>query len=147
MKTLKNTRRHTSAGFSLAEMMVVIVIIGLLAGLVVPNVMQRLGKATMTKAKADIRQIDNGIREYAISNGGRFPDSLELLLDDGTGEGYFRGNSLPKDPWKMEYMYDPPSSPGESDYRIYTYGFDGMPGGEGKNADIDQDFGEEDNGN
>jgi general secretion pathway protein G len=143
MKILKQTSRRSAAGFSLAEMMVVIVIIGLLVGVVAPNVMQKLFQANETVAKADINTIEQAITQFAMNNGGSFPDSLEQLLDDGNGESYFKTKSIPKDPWSMEYMYDPPSSPGEDDYRIYTYGADKVAGGEGKNKDIDQNFGEE----
>ena len=138
MKTFQRNRRKATAGFSLAEMMVVIVIIGLLAGLVVPNVMQKLNTTTVTKAKADIHAIDQAVREYAINNGGRLPESLEMLLDNGMGDSYFTKKGIPKDPWDLEYQYDPPSTPGEEDYRIYTLGFDGVPGGDGKNKDLDQ---------
>ena len=138
MKTFQRTRTKATAGFSLAEMMVVIVIIGLLAGLVVPNVMQKLAGASLATAKSDIHMINQAVREYAINNGGRFPESLEMLLDDGMGNSYFEKKGIPKDPWNMEYQYDPPSTPGEEDYRVYTLGFDGVPGGEGKNKDLDQ---------
>jgi general secretion pathway protein G len=143
MKTFKKTHAKKTAGFSLAEMMVVIVIIGLLAGLVVPNVMAKLAGASVATAKSDINAINNAVREYAINNGGRFPDSLEELLDDGMGNSYFTKKGIPKDPWDMEYQYDAPSSPGEEDYRIYTLGFDGIPGGDGKNKDLDQNGEEE----
>jgi general secretion pathway protein G len=142
MKTLQKNNRRAQAGFSLAEMMVVIVIIGLLASVVVPNVMQKLFTAKDTIAKSEITMIGGAVNEYVMANGD-YPDSLDQLLDDGRGESYFSKKSIPKDPWDMEYMYDPPSAPGETDFRIYTYANDKMPGGEGKNADIDNYYQDE----
>lgn len=131
------SRRVRRAGFTLAEMMVVIVIIGLLATLVVPNVIQKFFQAAGTKAKVDISAIESALKEFAINNGGRYPDSLEVLVTpDANNETYLDSKSIPKDPWGHEYMYDPPAS-GQPQPRIYSYGADGQPGGEGKDADID----------
>lgn len=138
MKLLKQNRRKANAGFSLAEMMVVIVIIGLLSVVVVPNVIGKLGGAQVSTAKASIHTINMAIQEYALNNAGRFPESLEMMLDDGLGKSYFTGKGIPKDPWGMEFQYDAGSSPYEEDYRIYSLGADGVPGGEGKNMDLDQ---------
>jgi general secretion pathway protein G len=124
-------------GFTLAEMMVVVVIIGLLSTLVVPNVLARFARAARTKAKADIAHIVTTLKEYAINNGGRYPDSLEpLVTPDANGNTYLEGTKLPRDPWGHEYMYDPPS-PGQPLPRVYSYARDGEPGGEGWDADID----------
>ena len=126
-------------GFSLAEMMVVIVIIGLLATIVVPNVMQRFNFATKQKAKADIVAIDSALEEYAIQNGGIYPESLEdLVTPDENGHSFLKRKTVPLDPWKNEYLYDPPS-PGTPMPRVYSYGKDGQPGGEGDNEDIDSE--------
>jgi len=125
------------AGFSLAEMMVVIVIIGLLVTMVVPNVMRNLTKSNVTIAKTDIGQINLALQSYAQDHGMQYPDSLEQLLEpDADGYKYLDYEEIPIDPWKMPYMYDPPTS--GNDYRIYTYGKDGVPGGEGENGDMDQ---------
>ncbi|MGB0332305.1 MAG: prepilin-type N-terminal cleavage/methylation domain-containing protein, partial [Planctomycetota bacterium] len=81
---MKINRRHLasrSAGFSLAELMVVIVIIGLLATVVVPNVVSKLGTASVTKAKADITNISKAVEEFQTNNAGRLPDSLEVLVE------------------------------------------------------------------
>ena len=123
------------AGFTLAELMVVIVIIGLLATLVVPNVMKRLFKAQRTKAEADISALDNAIELYMIENNGRYPETLEVLVTpDENGESYLKQISVPRDPWDNEYYYEPPS--GGRPYNIYSYGKDGSPGGDGDDADI-----------
>ena len=125
------------AGFTLAEMMVVIVIIGLLATLVVPNVLQRFAFASRKKAEADILAIDSSLKEYAIANGGKYPDSLEALVTaDVNGHTYLEGKKIPRDPWKNEYMYEPPG-PGQPLPRVMSYGKDGQPGGEGDDADMD----------
>jgi len=142
MKTLYRSRSVPAAnrphgGFSLAEMMVVIVILGLLATLVVPNVIQRLGKAFGGKAKADIMAIDSALKEYYIQNGGRWPESIEALVTpDENGYTFLDRRSVPLDPWKNEYMYEPPTS-GEPRARVYSYGKDGQPGGDGDDFDID----------
>ena len=125
------------AGFSLAEMMVVIVIIGLLVTMVVPNVMKNLTKSNVVIAKTDIVQINQALQGYARDHGMRYPDSLDQLLEpDADGYKYLDYDEVPVDPWDMPYMYDPPTS--GNDYRIYTYGKDGVPGGEGENGDMDE---------
>ena len=135
------TRFHRTplgrSGFTLAEMMVVIVIIGLLATLVVPNVLQKFATASTGKAKADITAIENALTEYNIANGGKWPDSLEALVTpDVNGYTFLKGTKVPKDPWGNEYMFDPPES-GRPEPRVYSYGKDGQAGGEGDAADID----------
>jgi general secretion pathway protein G len=117
--------------------MVVIVIIGLLATLVVPNVVSKLAKANTTKARADIVQIAKAVEDYMINNNGRFPDSLQALVtEDDKGESYLQQTQVPKDPWGNEYGYEAPPS-GSRKYRVYSLGKDGAPGGEGDDADID----------
>ncbi len=138
MKTHHTAQRTSVAGFTLAEMMVVIVIIGLLATLVVPNVLKRFSAATTGKARVDIMSIESALKEYAINNGGKFPDSLEVLVaPDVNGNTYLEGKSVPKDPWRNEYMYEPPSPPGQPQPRVYSLGKDGQPGGEGDDSDFD----------
>jgi general secretion pathway protein G len=125
------------AGFTLAEMMVVIVIIGLLATLVVPNVMQKFGQGQKAKATVDITNVVNALNEYAMNNSGRYPDSLEALVTpDQKGYTYLNQKSVPKDPWGVEYGYEAPQ-PGQPEPRVYTLGRDQSPGGEGDDGDID----------
>ena len=127
------------AGFTLAELMVVIVIIGLLVTVVMPNVIGYLAQGRWARVQADIRAIDNAVERYNVMNGARYPNSLDdLLQPDINGHAYLKKKSLPKDPWGNEYMYDPPSSGSSADYRIYTYGADGAPGGEADDRDYDQ---------
>ena len=133
----RHDRANRRMGFTLAELMVVIVIIGLLVGLVGPNVMGYLTQGKVTTAKADLRSLDEAVTSFAMRNDGKYPDSLEALVTpDENGYTYLDRKSVPLDPWKNEYMYDPPS-PGNPDPRVYTYGKDGAPGGEGDDADID----------
>jgi len=137
METSSYEARSRRAGFTLAEMMVVIVIIGLLATLVVPNVLQKFATASRGKAKADLTQLESALTEYNLANGGKWPDSLEALVTpDVNGYRYIKDTKIPKDPWGNEYMYDPPE-PGRPDVRVYSYGKDGQAGGEGDDADID----------
>ena len=134
MKTPAQRRR---GGFSLAELMVVIVIIGLLATLVVPRVVRNLFVANVGKAKADIVAIASAVDQYAIENNGKYPESLEALVTpDENGFSYLGQETVPKDPWGQEYSYEPPP-PGTHEYRVLTYGSDTVPGGEGDARDID----------
>jgi general secretion pathway protein G len=136
---MKNPQSHARrrAGFTLAEMMVVIVILGLLATLVVRNVMKNLATAMGGRVQSDIVTIESALEEYAIANAGRYPDSLEpLVTPDVNGHTFLKGTQLPRDPWKSEYQYEPPG-PGQPLPRIFTLGKDMQPGGEGDDRDID----------
>jgi len=136
-----NTTRRARRGFTLAEMMVVIVIIGLLATLVVPSVIRRFFQAQSVKAKTDITAIMASLDEYAINNSGQYPDSLEpLVTPDANGHCYLEGynGKIPKDPWKNEYQYEP-KQPGRPHPRVLSFGSDGAPGGEGEATDIDSE--------
>ena len=131
-----SARLAKRAGFSLAELMVVIVIIGLLATLVVPNVIQKLGFANVSAAKADIMAIESACKEYAIRNQMKYPESLqELVLKDESGYSYLEGDNVPTDPWKNEYLYEPPTS-GQQYPTITCLGKDGVTGGEGDDRDF-----------
>ena len=136
MKIKRSRRNQRRAGFSLAELMVVIVIIGLLATVVVPNVVGKLGKANITKAKQDIVALANAVESYQIDNANRLPEDLSVLVEpDDAGTKYLKQDILPRDPWGNEYIYEPPSG-GESNFLIWTYGADGVQGGEGKDTDF-----------
>jgi len=130
-------------GFTLVELMVVIVIIGLLATLVALTVLPQLGKANGQKAKADIATLDSALELYRLNNL-TYPatsDGLGALLSPPPSltdpsryqaGGYIK--KLPKDPWGRDYKYEYPGK--HSSYDIYTLGADGVPGGTGENADI-----------
>ena len=122
--------------------MVVVIIIGILAAIVAPNVIGRVDDAQITKAKAEIRNIENAMKFYRLDNFS-YPSSeqgLEALvtkpadpnIKNWKAGGYLE--RLPKDPWGNPYLYLNPGSRGEID--IYTLGADGRPGGEGIDADI-----------
>lgn len=138
MKTFQRPLAANRRGFSLAELMVVIVIIALLATFVANNALPYLFKAGKARAASDIVAITTAIDTFAIENGGRYPDSLELLVTpDENGVTYLKDmTSVPRDPWKNEYAYEP-AARGGGTYRVISYGKDGQPGGEGDDADID----------
>lgn len=143
---MKQTLPHTAEtadgsedGFSLVELLVVIVIIGLLATVVMINVLPSQDKAMQSKAKADIATLGQAIEMYRL-NTLRYPDASEGLnallggtsaTPGGTG-GYIR--KLPKDPWGKDYQYRQPGQHGAFD--VYSFGSDGTEGGEGDAADI-----------
>jgi general secretion pathway protein G len=114
------------------------VLLGLLATLVVPNVLQKFSFASRKKAEVDIAAIESALKEYSIRNGGKYPDSLEVLVtpDFPNGRIYLEGTCVPKDPWGHEYIYEPPG-PGQPKPIVRSYGKDGQPGGEGDDADFD----------
>ena len=135
MVRLRRRRGRVSAqseeGFSLVELMVVLVIIGLLATIVIINVMPAADRAAMTKARADIATLEQGIEMYRLDNL-NYPSAQEGLQALVAGR-YIR--RLPNDPWGNPYLY---AVPGEGDrpFRIQSLGADGRAGGEGENADI-----------
>ena len=117
-------------GFTLVELMVVLVILGLLATVVAFNVLPALSKGTTEKAKIDISTLDQGLEMYKLQNL-RYPDpseGLQALVDKDVIK------KLPKDPWGRPYRYAMPGQHGAVD--IYSLGADGAEGGEGDNADI-----------
>jgi general secretion pathway protein G len=142
MKATHNIQRR-QAGFTLIEIMVVVIIIGLLAGIVVPNVMDSLDKANVQKARADFKTLQTALKLYRIDNF-NYPSTeqgLESLVSKPSiapvprnykSNGYVE--TLPRDPWGNEYQY---MSPGEAhEYDIYSLGADGVSGGEEQNADL-----------
>ncbi|WP_426146052.1 type II secretion system major pseudopilin GspG [Polaromonas sp. DSR2-3-2] len=134
-------RRRLSAGFTLIELMVVLVIIGVLAALVVPNVLDRADDARATAAKTDVNNLMQALKLYRLDNQ-RYPaaeQGLQSLVAKPT-TGPIPSNwksyvdKLPNDPWGRPYQYLNPGIKGEID--VMSFGADGQPGGEGKNADI-----------
>jgi general secretion pathway protein G len=124
-------------GFSLAELMVVIVIIALLATLVVQNAPKFLSSGNKTKLKSDINAIEQALDVYFLESGGRYPDSLEALVQpDANGDTYLNAEKVPTDPWKNEYLYEAPSGSQKKPI-IRSLGRDGQPGGEGDDRDVD----------
>ena len=135
--------RKRAAGFTLIEIMVVVVILGILAALVLPNVMGRIGQAQTTKVKADIQGYETALSLFKLDNF-KYPTTdqgLEALVKQPADPsiknwkegGYIR--SLKKDPWGNDYQYVYPGTHG-TEYDIFTLGADAQPGGESENADI-----------
>lgn len=137
MKNLTRLSGRYSRGFSLLELLVVLVILGLLASLVLPNVWGRLTGAKYKAAKAQISVIQQNIDAFALDVG-RLPDALsELIEKPGSAEfwsGPYVATSVLKDPWGNDWIYRKPGEKGPFD--LITYGEDGSPGGEGTNGDL-----------
>lgn len=127
-------------GMTLIEILVVLAILGLLAGLVGPNLLNRLDSAKSKTAGVQIKDLEQGLEMFKLDVG-RFPttaeglDALQEKPSNAPGwNGPYLKGSVPVDPWGREYIY---KSPGEhADVDILSYGEDGKPGGEGDNADI-----------
>ena len=139
MGTIHNRRQR---GFTLIEIMVVVIILGILAAIVAPNVIGRIDDAQVTRVQQDIRGIENALKFYLLDKFA-YPTSeqgLEALVTRPADPnirnwkpgGYL--DRLPKDPWGNNYQYLNPGQNSEID--IYTFGRDGRPGGEGIDADI-----------
>lgn len=140
---MKQVRQAAQRGFTLIEVMVVVVILGILAAIVVPKVMDRPDTARITKAKQDIRALESALNLYKLDNY-NYPSTdqgLESLVSKPAGSpeprnwksgGYM--DRLPKDPWGNEYQYLSPGSHGSID--IYSLGADGRSGGEGVDGDV-----------
>jgi general secretion pathway protein G len=137
----RELRATAQAGFTLIEMMVVVVIIGVLAALIVPNVLGKLDEAKVTAARTDIATITQALKFYKLDNQ-RYPTQDQglqaLVAKPSTGpvppnwKPYLE--KLPNDPWGRPYQYLNPGVKGEVD--VMSFGADGQPGGEGINADI-----------
>lgn len=135
--------RHSGAGFSLVEILVVLVIMGLLISVVAPTVLNRADEARVQKVQADFKAIETALKIYRLDNY-VYPSTeqgLEALVTPSTLDpeprnfkegGYLA--EVPRDPWGRPYLYLSPGERGEVD--IYSLGADGLSGGEGKNADI-----------
>lgn len=120
-------------GFTLIEIMVVVVIIGMLATMILPKVLGRQDEAFIAKAKSDIRAMSSSVKLYKLDNF-KYPNALSELVTGGSkGRGYL--DKVPKDPWGNQYQYAYPGSHLEFD--IWSSGADGSAGG----ADAGQDIG------
>jgi len=134
-------------GFTLIELMVVVIILGILAGLIIPKIMGRPEEAKRLKARMQIEQLEQSLKLYYLDNG-EYPTTeqgLIALVEQSTIEpvprrwregGYLEKGKVPNDPWGNPYVY---VSPGVNsrDFDLESYGADGEDGGEGKYADVE----------
>ncbi|HQQ63366.1 MAG TPA: type II secretion system major pseudopilin GspG [Pseudomonadales bacterium] len=142
-KKIVNVARRTQQGFTLIEVMVVIVILGILSALIVPNIIHKAGDARVAAAKSDISAIGQALDMYKLDNSS-YPTSdqgLQALVKKPSGSpeprnwnpaGYLK--KLPQDPWHREYIYISPAE--GAAYEIRTLGADGREGGESEDQDI-----------
>jgi general secretion pathway protein G len=136
-------RRHLARGFTLVEIMVVVVIIGILGALVVPKLMGRTGESRVAAAKVDISTLMQALKLYKLDNQ-RYPTTEQGLVSltakptsGPAANGWKAGGyveKLPKDPWGNAYQYMAPGIHGEVD--LFSLGADGQPGGTGEDSDI-----------
>jgi len=139
--------RKSQGGFTLIELMVVIVIIGILAAYIAPKLIGRTEDAKINGAKAQIRGLETGLKLFRLDSG-FYPSTeqgLEALVSSPSSGripenyqkgGYLESSRVPDDPWGNPYIYESPGSHG-FDYEIVSLGADGLPGGEDENADIE----------
>lgn len=138
---LSARRAHHHQGFTLLELLVVLVIIGLLVGIVGPNLFKNVGKSEITTAKAQIDALSKAIDQFRLDNG-RYPstdEGLSVLVtrpaNTPNWNGPYLKKAVPLDPWGQAYLYKLPGTH-NSDYDLYSYGPDKAPGGTDQNADI-----------
>jgi general secretion pathway protein G len=141
---MNGAHRHDAEGvrgFTLIELMVVLAIIGILAALIVPNVLDRAADARVTAARTDISNLVQALRLYKLDNQ-RYPSAAQglpaLVIKPGTQPVPLNWrpylDKLPQDPWGQPYQYLNPGIQGEID--VLSFGADGKPGGEGRDADV-----------
>jgi general secretion pathway protein G len=142
---MKKNRHRKQAGFTLIELMVVVVILAILAGLIIPRFMGETDKAKQAKAKMQIESLESALKMYKLDNGS-YPTTeqgLKALVETPTvgnlpknwrQGGYLEKGKVPKDPWDHEYVYVSPGSHG--DFDLSSLGADGEPGGEEFDKDI-----------
>ncbi len=145
MKSATLSTKVYDRGFTLIELMVVILILGLLAGIIAPRLIGRTDEAKQTKAKVQIENLSTALKLYKLDNG-YYPSTEQglqaLVQPPETGNvpknwrqgGYLEKGKIPKDPWGNDFIYLCPGAHG--DFDIISYGADGVPGGDGKDKDI-----------
>ena len=133
--------RSSDTGFTLLELLVVILIIGLLTGIVAPRFLSQISRSETTATRAQIDAFDKALQAYRIDMG-RYPsasEGLAALVSAPASEPRWRGpylkDNVPADPWGSAYQYRYPSTHGK-DYDLVSYGRDRAPGGSGEGADI-----------
>ena len=139
----RGTRASLHVGFTLIEVLVVVVILGILAAVVVPKFFDKPGEARQVRAKADVQSLVTALNMYRLDNFS-YPSTeqgLQALVQKPGGAPEARNwksggylSTLPKDPWGRDYVLLSPGQKGEID--VYSLGLDGQPGGEGENKDV-----------
>ncbi|MBI5675486.1 MAG: type II secretion system major pseudopilin GspG [Nitrospirae bacterium] len=145
MRRFSKTKHFRSAGFTLIEVMVVVVILGILAAIIAPRLIGRTDDAKVAQAKIQMKNLETALKLFKMDNG--FYPSTEqgleaLIKEPEIGEipkhyrkgGYLEKKGIPPDPWDNAYVYISPGT--DNDYEIISYGADREPGGEGYDADI-----------
>ena len=139
LNSLRGAKRPT--GFTLLELLVVVAIIGLLAGYVAPRYFSQVGKSEVNATKAQIDALEKALDQYRLDTG-RYPSNelgLNALVQRPPNEPRWNGpylkKAVPLDPWGKPYMYKIPGEKG-GEYDLVSYGKDGQPGGTGENADL-----------
>ena len=140
-------RARRSGGFTLIEIMAVVMIMGLLIGLVGTSVFQQVSSARVGTSRAQLKSLEAALGFYQFDNG-RFPTTeqgLDALVHKPTGApeprnwrtgGYLKGSKVPADAWKGEYQYESPGTHNTDSFDLWSLGADGAAGGEGTDADI-----------
>jgi general secretion pathway protein G len=141
----RKEERHGRGGFTLIELMIVVAILGLLAYVLVPRIMERPEEARRIRAQVDIKTIESALKLYKVDNG-TYPTTEQGLsalitkpdqdpIPKNWREGGYIEGAVIKDPWGNPFEYLSPGSDGK-DYEIISYGFDGKQGGTGRDADV-----------
>jgi general secretion pathway protein G len=132
--------RGLASGFTLLELLVVMVIIGLLAGYVGPKLFGQIGKSEHKVTRAQLDALQKSLDQYRIDTG-RYPSTQQGLAvlvarpgDEPRWQGPYLAKAVPNDPWSRPYVYRAPGQHGE--YDLYSLGRDGAPGGDGSDADV-----------
>ena len=135
------SRAARASGFTLLELLVVMVIIGLLAGFVAPRYFAQVGKSQVKVARAQVDALDKALDQFRLDVG-RYPtteEGLQALVAQPNGEASWAGpylkKGVPADPWGRPYLYQQPGTH-SGDFDLQSYGRDGRPGGSGEDADV-----------
>ncbi len=136
---MKKSAVLTYRAFTLIEIMVVVIILGILATLITPRVLDRIDQARQMTAKSQIRQLSGALHMFKMDTG-KYPDTLQGLVSNPGVEGwrdggYIEHGRVPRDPWGRDYIYMSPGREGR-DFELFSYGRDGERGGTGYDAEI-----------